>query len=622
MLQFASLTSRITELLIGSSSGRRSGKCLVAIVFLLSQACTPGNHSNSTGGPAAPAKNKADANQVGPAPSTSDTANCEEALRQKINTFDLQFALSDRSNLTNQATDLNSRIGKITFDQSKTRYSASRSEGKFTSLTVMKSIRVHDVLNHLSLDLGRVADTSKYSYSMGLTFETIQPQPLVKKRFTETWKIGADCQLVLDSVSSSVTRLDGQTVTTKSQTSNLDGRSGSDRTEEKTAAIPRDAVIADQLKIDVDDLKASVEYMKDHAAQTFYSVSYGESLATVMKLDSIDNSSTITDPVTQKTVPGLHVLATATIANTDLKVDGREALDSGLSVTGVGQIGSENWTLPAASWQQIHLDADPTRERQTFEIVAGTDTSSMQLTAYTNQQLSYEHLSSYWQKTSLQELKADAAGWSFLYQFKPISWSATDTSAELPIDISRAGAPTQRAKDLRETQFVQVSNSRIQELVRQIKSEASGQNRLELAALILPGIQSLITYDMDSVDNAKVTALSTAEILSRGKGVCQHYANLFAAVARGLGIPTRMIYGYAFTKNGGPAGAHAWNEIEIRPGVWRPIEPQSTNLDFNSAGYLALANAHFLETEDTSGDDFKTELSFAHLEFKIQLQAK
>lgn len=88
-------------------------------------------------------------------------------------------------------------------------------------------------------------------------------------------------------------------------------------------------------------------------------------------------------------------------------------------------------------------------------------------------------------------------------------------------------------------------------------------------------IKILISYDYDFLNGGKITPLKTEEILTRGKGVCQHFANSFAAIDRGLGVPTQMVVGFYSGDSGRPAGAHAWNEIEIRPNLWRPIEPQA-----------------------------------------------
>jgi len=79
-------------------------------------------------------------------------------------------------------------------------------------------------------------------------------------------------------------------------------------------------------------------------------------------------------------------------------------------------------------------------------------------------------------------------------------------------------------------------------------------------------------FDDDMVSNNVVRPLTTQEALARGKGVCQHYAVIFTAIARALKIPTRIIYGYHLDDS--LASGHAWVETSTVDGFWQVVEPQ------------------------------------------------
>jgi transglutaminase-like putative cysteine protease len=66
--------------------------------------------------------------------------------------------------------------------------------------------------------------------------------------------------------------------------------------------------------------------------------------------------------------------------------------------------------------------------------------------------------------------------------------------------------------------------------------------------------------------------LTTEQILAMDKGVCQHFAGLFVAIARQLGIPARQVWGIYISEKS--ADYHAWVEVELSDGVWWPLEPQ------------------------------------------------
>lgn len=61
-------------------------------------------------------------------------------------------------------------------------------------------------------------------------------------------------------------------------------------------------------------------------------------------------------------------------------------------------------------------------------------------------------------------------------------------------------------------------------------------------------------------------------VVSKYRGVCEHFAILYTYVMRALGSPTVLAYGYAFDKETGKMVAHAWNYIHV-DGEWLGVDP-------------------------------------------------
>lgn len=148
-----------------------------------------------------------------------------------------------------------------------------------------------------------------------------------------------------------------------------------------------------------------------------------------------------------------------------------------------------------------------------------------------------------------------------------------------------------------------VSNDTIQTELPQIKKiakEIVTQTTLREVQieLILEYLKKNYVYDHEMVKNNTIRPLTTSEALTRGKGVCQHYAVIFTAIARSLKIPTRIVAGFHLGEKS--AAFHAWVETEIHPGMWRVIEPQSP-ISLKQAFtryYIPAGRALFLEDKN------------------------
>ncbi len=81
---------------------------------------------------------------------------------------------------------------------------------------------------------------------------------------------------------------------------------------------------------------------------------------------------------------------------------------------------------------------------------------------------------------------------------------------------------------------------------------------------------------------------SAQKTLEEKAGKCTGISNLFVALSRNLGIPSRKIDGYAGDSNGIFGGCHAWAVSNMQPYGWIEIDPtmhQFGNFDFDTHAY-------------------------------------
>ncbi len=79
------------------------------------------------------------------------------------------------------------------------------------------------------------------------------------------------------------------------------------------------------------------------------------------------------------------------------------------------------------------------------------------------------------------------------------------------------------------------------------------------------------SYDYEKAATVKTGYIPKAEdTLEIKKGVCYDFSSLFAAMTRSVGIPTKLVKGYADGVN----GYHAWNEVNI-DGEWIVVDATS-----------------------------------------------
>jgi hypothetical protein len=101
------------------------------------------------------------------------------------------------------------------------------------------------------------------------------------------------------------------------------------------------------------------------------------------------------------------------------------------------------------------------------------------------------------------------------------------------------------------------------------------------------------SIDQKTLDMGFATALETAKTM---RGDCSEHAVLSAAMARAAGLPSQVVVGLAYMREGAfgispPEGLfvfHVWTEVLVAEHVWMPIDPALGRYD---ATHLALVKS-------------------------------
>lgn len=166
------------------------------------------------------------------------------------------------------------------------------------------------------------------------------------------------------------------------------------------------------------------------------------------------------------------------------------------------------------------------------------------------------------------------------------NWIATYTlKARERVDVTASGSvqifasfrpfpkPDEQvlSDNLKDTQYWQVNDPKIKALAQQLKTPRA----------IYDYVSKNLKYDFSRVQPnvQRFGALKALE--NPDKAICMEYTDLFVAIARAAGIPTREVDGYAYTENPElePLSLvadvlHSWPEYyDSSKGAWIPIDP-------------------------------------------------
>ncbi len=125
--------------------------------------------------------------------------------------------------------------------------------------------------------------------------------------------------------------------------------------------------------------------------------------------------------------------------------------------------------------------------------------------------------------------------------------------------------------------LIQSDHPRIREKALEITKGV--QNRWEACQLIGEWLMGNIS------PINRITIPSALEVLKKMEGDCNEYSTLFAAMARSIGIPAKIVAGLVYMDDG--FYYHAWNEVYL-DGKWIPIDSTLDRIQMDAA-HIKLA---------------------------------
>jgi len=149
------------------------------------------------------------------------------------------------------------------------------------------------------------------------------------------------------------------------------------------------------------------------------------------------------------------------------------------------------------------------------------------------------------------------------------------TAFEPPYDVGPDYAPY-----LASNALLELEDAKIQELAA--KAPADAGNAVDLARWIEEFVR-------DYIDNKGfgVGFGTAAEVARAREGDCTEHGVLCAALARAVGLPSRVVVGLAYLDTrrsdkieaDGVFGYHMWTEVLVGPGEWMPIDAALGSMD-------------------------------------------
>ncbi|MEX2239533.1 MAG: transglutaminase family protein [Burkholderiales bacterium] len=132
-------------------------------------------------------------------------------------------------------------------------------------------------------------------------------------------------------------------------------------------------------------------------------------------------------------------------------------------------------------------------------------------------------------------------------------------------------------------------------LLPSLAAPSNERRFLELAQSIADGaggaqaiIERLLAWMDANIAKAAVDAFSAADVLRERRAECQGHAYLFAALARALALPTRVVNGLVYMAEHGGFLYHTWNEVWLDGVGWRPVDA-TFGQSLADATHVALA---------------------------------
>ncbi|MCA9486826.1 MAG: transglutaminase domain-containing protein [Nanoarchaeota archaeon] len=144
-----------------------------------------------------------------------------------------------------------------------------------------------------------------------------------------------------------------------------------------------------------------------------------------------------------------------------------------------------------------------------------------------------------------------------------------------------------------------------EDIRRQASLLADGEDDLfVLTSKVAKWIREDINYNLSTaLENPNQTS---TQVFKSKSGVCREITNLFLSMMRSLGVPARVVTGYAYTDSeeivtyvGSHWGGHAWAEVFIGD-EWVPFDLTYNQYGYVDATHIILDKSAYLRTSSAS----------------------
>jgi transglutaminase superfamily protein len=157
--------------------------------------------------------------------------------------------------------------------------------------------------------------------------------------------------------------------------------------------------------------------------------------------------------------------------------------------------------------------------------------------------------------------------------------SAAEAVCEIDAGRQASPEPGSAESGLKPSAVVQSNDPMIRLLARSIAPDA--------AMPVEDKIGAVLGWLAKNIRKEPVDAFSALDVLDARRGECQGHAYLYAALARALGVPTRVVNGLVYTSDYAGFLYHTWAESLVA-GSWRAVDPTFAQA-YADATHIALA---------------------------------
>lgn len=535
---------------------------------------------------------------------------CVDKLKNRMKKKDFSFEESAESPLGDDVRAANLAIKQSSF--SKTDYTLNYpidKNGHPIEIGLSAEGKQGDDNVEMSMAIVEANVVTKNLFSIKIDLDRTNKNQKRMLRLSQQMDVTADCKLKLVRTEKVLKVQIGNILKIGEIEENADHGAGSVKAKEGQAEVPTGAELfgaPDYVLGENDDLSAFISKNKEKVFYTAFSADMPLAQFVLQETKPVTHFDPL---INKKSLFHGFIMHMSIGANTLVDVNSMASDESSFHFS--RSLNSETWHVTEALWDQARLLPNKTDDRRKIEVDSKTYKSGgpFRIDVRSSTEFDYANLAAYWDVEKKELLTGDRHGLKFHYVLTTHPLVKQHSVAPLVPDQEKASHPY-----LKESSAVQISNPEVQMLIGRLK-ERRNLDRAQMAAEVLKLVQEKLKFDNDSIEQGLVYPLTTSDILQRSKGVCQHFANLFTAIARGLGIPTRMVLGYYLEEKS--LMPHAWNEIEIRDGVWLPVEPQGSKLGLNSSYYLPFAEGNYLEDLKADGEKWATLLKISMTEFYL-----